>query len=102
MSLGGRDWGTWAYDSDRDMLYVYAGGHVAIAAATWRAITWPTDRWEISDPTEVPGLLGHQRAVSSGLSYSRRPWAKKHIWNGHAYDPGLKKTIMGSVNRRED
>lgn len=29
--LGGRDWGTWVFDPDRDMFYVWSGGHCSYA-----------------------------------------------------------------------
>jgi len=97
--LGGRDWGTWVLDPDRDMLYVYAGGHCSYAGNDVARYHLATDRWEISDPVEIPlGCCGTNEQYPSGFNFNQRPWVKKHIWNSHAYDAELKKTIMGGVN----
>jgi hypothetical protein len=99
VALGGRDWGTWVFDPDRDMLYVWAGGHCSYAGNDVARYHLATDRWEISDPVEIPlGCCGTNEMYPSGVNFNRRPWVKKHVWNGQAYDPGAKKMIMGSVN----
>jgi len=49
--LGGRDWATWVYDTDRDMLYVWAGGHSSYPGNDVARYHLATDRWEISDPS---------------------------------------------------
>ncbi len=97
--LGGRDWGTWVYDPDRDMLYVYAGGHASYPGNDVARYHLATDRWEISDPIEIPlGCYGTNEQYPSGFNFNQRPWCKKHVWNGQAYDLGLKRMIMGSAN----
>jgi galactose oxidase-like protein len=99
---GGREWGTWAHDSDRDMLYVYAGGHASYPGNDVARYHLATDRWELSDPIEVPlGCAGTNEQYPSGFNFNRRPWVKRHVWNGLAYDPGLKKMVLGSVNTNE-
>ncbi|MBI3832332.1 MAG: hypothetical protein HY291_22605 [Planctomycetes bacterium] len=96
--LGGRDWGTWVYDSDRDMLYVYAGGHASYGGNDVARYHLSTGRWEISDPLERPlGGWGTNEQFPSGFNFNRRPWCKPHVWNGQCYDPSLKQMIMGSV-----
>jgi hypothetical protein len=97
--LGGRDWATWVFDTDRDMLYVYGGGHSSYAGNDVARYHLATGRWEISDPVEIPlGCCGTNEMYPSGFNFNKRPWVKKHIWNGQAYDPGLKKMVMASVN----
>ncbi len=99
VALGGRDWGTWVYDTDRDMLYVYAGGHASYCGNDVARYHLATDRWEITDPTEAPlGCWGTNEQYPSGFNFNQRPWCKKHVWNGQAYDPGIRKMVMGSVN----
>jgi len=96
--LGSRDWGTWVYDTDRDMLYVYAGGHASYAGNDVARYHLATDRWELTDPGEIPlGCCGTNEQYPAGFNFNRRPWCKMHVWNGQAYDPGLKKMVMGSV-----
>jgi len=97
--LGGRDWGTIAFDPDRNMLYVWAGGHCSYGGNDVARYHLATHRWEISDPIELPlGCCGTNEQYPSGFNFNRRPWVKKHVWNGQAYDPDLGKMIMASAN----
>lgn len=99
VALGGRDWGTWVYDTDRDMLYVYAGGHGSYCGNDVARYHLASDRWEITDPIELLlGCWGSNEQYPSGFDFNLRPWCKKHVWNGQAYDPGIRKMVMGSVN----
>ena len=94
-----RDWATWAYDPDRDMLYVWAGGHASYPGNDVARYHIATDRWEISDPVELPlGCAGTDEQYPSGFDFHRRPWCRKHVWNSQAYDPGLKKMVMNGAN----
>ncbi|MCY3018073.1 MAG: hypothetical protein NTW87_03455 [Planctomycetota bacterium] len=97
--LGSRDWGTWVFDPDRDMLYVWAGGHGGYAGNDVARYHLATDHWEISDPIEIPlGCCGTNEQYPSGFNFNQRPWVKKHVWNSQAYDAVLKKMIMGGAN----
>ena len=99
VALGGRDWGTWVYDHDRDMLYVWAGGHASYPGNDVARYHLATDRWEITDPIEIPlGCCGTNEQYPSGLNFNQRPWVKKHVWNSQAYDAGIRKMIMGGAN----
>jgi hypothetical protein len=98
VALGGRDWATWVYDPDRDLFYVFAGGHVSYPGNDVARYHLATDRWEISDPIEIPlGCCGTNEQYPFGNNYNRRPWCRPHVWNGQAYDAGLKQMIMGSA-----
>lgn len=97
--LGGRDWGTWVFDADRDMMYVWSGGHASYAGNDVARYHLATDRWEITHPPEVPiGCAGTNEQYPSGFSFNQRPWVKKHVWNSQSYDPVLKQMIMGGAN----
>lgn len=97
--LGGRDWGTWLHDPDRDMLYLWAGGHASYAGCDVARFHLATGRWEITEPVELPlGCCGTNEQYPSGFNFNGRPWVKKHVWNSHAYDAGQKKTVMGGAN----
>ena len=99
IALGGRDWATGVFDTDRDMLYVYAGGHASYPGNDVARYHLATDRWEISDPVELPlGCAGTNEQYPSGFDFNLRPWCKKHVWNSQAYDAGLKKMVMNGVN----
>lgn len=95
---GHRDWGTWVHDTDRDMLYVYGGGHVSYPGNDVLRYHMATDRWEMTDPIEIPiGCAGTNEKFPGGFNYNQRPWCKKHVWNSQTYDPTIKKMIMSGV-----
>jgi hypothetical protein len=94
-----RDWGTTPFDCEHDIALVYAGGHASYAGNDVARYHLATDRWEISDPMEVPlGCCGTNEQYPSGFNYNQRPWVKKHVWNSQAYDPDIRKMIMAGVN----
>ncbi len=96
--LGGRDWGTWVLDPDRDLYYVYAGGHASYAGNDVARYHLSTGRWEISDPTELPlGGAGTNEQYPAGVNFNQRPWCRNHVWNSQAYEPTLKKLINAGV-----
>ena len=96
--LGGRDWGTWVFDPDRDLWYVYAGGHASYAGNDVARYHLSTGRWEITDPTELPlGGTGSNEQYPAGVNFNGRPWCRNHVWNSQAYEPTLKKLINAGV-----
>lgn len=102
IELGGRDWGTWVYDTDRDMFYVWAGGHASYGGNDVARYHLATGRWEIADPCESPiGCWGTNEQFPSGVNYNLRPWCKKHVWNSQSYDPVLKKMVLAGVNDQQ-
>ncbi len=95
----GRDWGTWGFDFDRDMLYLWAGGHASYAGNDVARYHIKSDRWEITDVVEIPlGCCGTNEQYPSGVNFNKRPWVKKHVWNSLAYNPDLKKLMQVGVN----
>jgi hypothetical protein len=102
VELGGRDWGTWVYDPDRDMLYVWAGGHASYCGNDVARYHLATGRWEVTDPVEIPiGCAGSNEQYPSGFDYNQRPWCKKHVWNSQSYDPVLKKMLAAGANDQQ-
>jgi hypothetical protein len=96
--LGGRDWATWVYDPHRDLYYVYAGGHASYPGNDVARYHFSTNRWEITDPVEVPiGCAGTNEMYPAGFNYNLRPWCRNHVWNGQAYEPELKRMVLGSA-----
>jgi hypothetical protein len=96
--LGGRDWATWVFDPQRDMYYVYGGGHASYPGVDVARYHFSTNRWEVTDPVEVPiGCAGTNEMYPGGFNYNLRPWCRNHVWNGQAYDPELKRMVLGSA-----
>jgi hypothetical protein len=97
-----RDWSTWVYDPDRDMLYVWGGGHVAYPGNDVARYHMASDRWEMSEPMSLPlGCIGTNEQYPNGFDFNRRPWCRKHVWNCQAYDTALKKMVMAGANYHE-
>ncbi len=96
--LGGRDWGTMPFDDQHDLLYCYAGGHSSYGGCDVARYHRSTDRWEISDPVELPlGGCGSNECYPSGVTFNRRPWCRKHVWNSQAYDPVTGRLVNAGV-----
>ena len=96
--LGGRDWGHWAFDPDRDMYYVYAGGHASYPGNDVARYHFASGRWEITDPIEFPlGGSGSNEQYPCGVNFNLRPWCRPHVWNSQTYDPASKKMINAAV-----
>ena len=76
ISLGeqGRVWGTSPFDTGRDMLYAFAGGHGSYGGNDVARYHLATDRWEISDTGELPlGGLGSNECYPSGVTFPAAP-----------------------------
>ncbi|MBL8027014.1 MAG: hypothetical protein JNL74_11420 [Fibrobacteres bacterium] len=91
---GGRDWGTMAYDPDRDMVYIYAGGHSTYSGTDVIHYHLSTNRYEQNNPPEMPlGWYGISEGCN-GWTFNLRPWMSGHSWNGYEYHPVLKKMLL--------
>lgn len=88
-----RDWGTFAFDPDRDLLYWYTGGHSAYSGTDVAHYHLATNRWDQLVETEfAPGFIGTNQPMI-GWSFNRRPWMG-HQYKSYAYNPSMKKMIM--------
>lgn len=90
----GRDWGTMAYDPDRDMIYWYSGGHCVYSGADVLHYHIATNRWDQLVDTEMAsGYYGGGESVP-GWTFNRRAWICGHSWNSYGYNPALRKMIV--------
>jgi len=97
-----REFATSTYDPQGDMLYLFAGGHVCYSGNDMARYHLATGRWEITDPMETPlGCAGTNEQYPSGFNFNRRPWVRKHIWNGHAFDPQMRKSVVVGVTEEK-
>lgn len=88
-----RDWGTFAFDPDRDLIYWYSGGHSAYSGTDVAHYHLSTNCWDQLVETEfAPGFIGTNQPML-GWSFNRRPWMG-HQYKSYAYHPELKKMIM--------
>jgi hypothetical protein len=94
----GRCWGTSPLDAERDMIYLFAGGHGSHGGSDVARYHLATDRWEITDPYELPlGGVASNENYPSGVTFNRRPWVRKHVWNSQSYDAKVRKMVNAGV-----
>jgi hypothetical protein len=96
---GNRDYSTAAYDPDRDMLYVYGGGHCVYSGCDVAVYHLATNRWEQGEPLEeCLGGIATDWEYPEGLNFNRRPWLRCHSWNSYAYDSVSKQMVYAGVH----
>ncbi len=88
-----RDWGTLAFDTDRDEIYWYTGGHSAYPGNDVAHYYLATNCWDQPVETELPpGYIGSNEAMI-GWSFNHRPFMG-HSYASYAYHPLLHKMIV--------
>jgi hypothetical protein len=86
-----RDWGTCVWDSDRDQVLMWGGGHCVRSASTVAHYSPVSGRLvEGFDADEPYGGNGGGGFDSSLLN---RPWVSTHNYNHYAYDPKCKLLV---------
>lgn len=91
----GHDWGTVAYDSDRDLLLHWGGGHSSNPGGEVLHYHLATNRWEMTWPVEwTVAHLYSTTLYPRGVSYNQRPFITMHAYHGYAYDPLAKNMIL--------
>ncbi|MGD0092894.1 MAG: kelch repeat-containing protein [Planctomycetota bacterium] len=88
-----RDWSTCVWDSDRDQILHWGGGHCVRSASTVAHYSPASGRIvEGFDADEPYGRNGGGAFDSSVLN---RPWVSTHNYNHYAYDPKCKLLVSG-------
>jgi hypothetical protein len=88
-----RDWGTCVWDSDRDQVLHWGGGHCVRSASVVAHYSPASGRIvEGFDADEPYGANGGGGFDSSLLN---RPWVSTHNYNHYAYDPKCKLLVSG-------
>jgi len=88
-----RDWGTSVWDSDRDQILLWGGGHCVRSASVVAHYSPASGRLvEGYDADEPYGANGGGGFDSSLLD---RPWVSTHNYNHYAYDPRCKLLVSG-------
>ncbi|MHB1037421.1 MAG: Kelch repeat-containing protein [Pirellulales bacterium] len=88
-----RDWGTSVWDSDRDQILLWGGGHCVRSASTVAHYSPASGRIvEGFDADEPYGANGGGGFDSSLLN---RAWVSTHNYNHYAYDPKCKLLVSG-------
>lgn len=92
---GNRDWGTLAFDQERETIYFYNGGHSAYAGTDVAHYHLATNRWDQMVEVEYPlNFIGASGCSAPGWSFNRRPWITNHMWNSYGYHPVLRRLVV--------
>ena len=88
-----RDWGTCVWDSDRDQILLWGGGHCVRSSSSVAHYSPASGRLvESYDADEPYGANGGGGFDSSLLG---RPWVSTHNYNHYAYDPKCRLLVSG-------
>ena len=92
-----RDWGTYVWDSDRDQILLWGGGHCVAGASNVAHYSPVSGRMvEGYDADESYSAFGRGLYDSTIMN---RPWISGHNYNHYAYDPvsSLMVTTRGCL-----
>jgi len=88
-----RDWGTCVWDSDRDQVLHWGGGHCVRSAsvmAHWSPVSGRiVEGYDADEPYSANGGGGFDSSLLN------RPWVAPHNYNHYAYDPKCKLLVSG-------
>lgn len=88
-----RDWGTCVWDSDRDQILMWGGGHCVRSAsvvAHWSPASGRiVEGYDADEPYSANGSGGFDSSLLN------RPWVSTHNYNHYAYDPRCKLLVSG-------
>ncbi|MBL8028375.1 MAG: T9SS type A sorting domain-containing protein, partial [Fibrobacteres bacterium] len=91
------DWGTSVYDSDRDRIILFSGGHSAHCGNEVDEYTIATNRWKISYVPEWPLEETYNSGLPFLFSFSGRPMVT-HSYDNYAYDTIVHKMLYIKPN----
>jgi hypothetical protein len=83
-----REWGTAAYDPDRDQIYRWSGGHEADPSSLVSTYHPAINRWSIPYVAEIMAT-----ASRKGMSFNGRPDCANHTYLHYAYDPASRRLV---------
>jgi hypothetical protein len=88
-----RDWGTTAWDSDRDQVLMWGGGHCVRSASV--VAHWSPASGRIVEGYDADEPYSHNGGGGFDSSLLNRPWVSVHNYHHYAYDPACKLLVSG-------
>jgi len=88
-----RDWGTCVWDSDRDQILMWGGGHCVRSASV--VAHWSPASGRIVEGYDADEPYGANGGGGFDSSLLNRPWVSTHSYNHYAYDPKCKLLVSG-------
>jgi hypothetical protein len=86
-----RDWGTAVWDSDRDQILLWGGGHCVRSAST--VVHYSPASGRIVEGFDADEPYGRNGGGGFDSSVLNRPWVSTHNYNHYAYDPLCKLLV---------
>ncbi|HPD16496.1 MAG TPA: kelch repeat-containing protein [Planctomycetota bacterium] len=88
-----RDWGTCVWDSDRDQILMWGGGHCVRSSSV--VAHWSPASGRIVEGYDADEPYGGNGGGGFDSSLLNRPWVSAHNYNHYAYDPKCKLLVSG-------
>jgi hypothetical protein len=88
-----RDWSTTAWDSDRDQVLMWGGGHCVRSASV--VAHWSPASGRIVESYDADEPYSHNGGGGFDSSLLNRPWVSVHSYHHYAYDPNCKLLVSG-------
>jgi hypothetical protein len=88
-----RDWGTAVWDSDRDQVLLWGGGHCVRSASV--VAHWSPVSGRIVEGYDADEPYGANGGGGFDSSLRNRPWISTHNYNHYAYDPKCRLMVSG-------
>jgi len=88
-----RDWGTAVWDSDRDQILLWGGGHCVRSAST--VVHYSPASGRIAEGYDADEPYGANGGGGFDSSVLGRPWVSTHNYNHYAYDPKCRLMVSG-------
>lgn len=93
--LFNRDYGYAVYDSDRDLILRWAGGHASYHGNDMPQYSPHTNRWHISHEPALPIEFNYANAMSPfNMDFYNRPMMTGHTYSTYSYDPAIKRLVL--------
>jgi hypothetical protein len=89
------DWGSAVFDTARDQIVRFSGGHSAYSGTAPQVYDVKTDRYSIPFAPEYPVEYVYSNdQVRGEWSFGGNPWMTGHTYKSTGYDPNLKSFVF--------
>ena len=89
------DWGSAVFDTQRDLILRFSGGHSAYSGTAPQVYNVKTDRYSIPFAPEYPlEYVYSNDQVRGEWSFKGNPWMTGHTYKSTGYDPNLKVLVF--------
>src|SRR5262249_13199285 len=95
------DWGSAVFDTARDKIVRFSGGHSAYSGTAPQVYDVKTDRYSIPFAPEYPlEYVYSNDQVRGEWSFGGNPWMTGHTYKSTGYDPNLRAFVFAPHESR--